>query len=289
MHWTNPRNLYKPNIYKEPMPRTESSSSINTFRQCPRKYYFAYKLKLPTKDSIATITGKAVHDSLEKFFKINLGEINHQKFEIEFEHFLVKEFHNNWVQAVPKLIELKIYKDKILDYYQDSIEMLNNFLKRFCSSMRIELAKYDFIHAFEKLRPLTEVYILSEKYNVHGYLDALYLHDDKIIIMDYKTSKKDEVSEQYKLQLAIYVLLAYEKFGKLPDKVGLYFLRQGSERFVEVTEELLRFAQREAELIHVNTESNHIKDYAKCPGPLCNWCDFYDECFGQQKLNSFEK
>lgn len=271
------------------MARTESSSSINAFRQCPRKYYYTYKLKLPTKDSIATITGKAVHDSLERFFKINLAEINPQKFEIEFEHYLVKEFHNNWVKAVPKLIALKISKDQIVNYYEDSILMLNNFLAKFCSQMREQLSLLDFANSFEKLKPQTEVYILSEKYNVQGYLDALYINEDKIIIMDYKTSKKDEISEQYKLQLAIYVLLAYEKFKKLPEKVGLYFLRQGTEHFVEVNEELLKFAQREAELIHVNTESSQIKDYNKCPGPLCNWCDFYDECYGQVKLNSFDK
>lgn len=271
------------------MARTESSSSINTFRQCPRKYYYAYKLKLPTKDSIATITGKAVHDCLEKFFQINLAEINQQKFEVEFEHILLRDFHSNWVEAVPKLLKLKINKDQIVNYYEDSQYMLNNFLKKFCAQMRVQLAKNDFMHAFEKIRPLTEVYILSEKYNVQGYLDALYMQDDKIVILDYKTSKKDEVSDQYKLQLAIYVLLANEKFGKLPDVVGLYFLRQGTERFVEVNEELLKWAQREAELIHVNTASDKIIDYPKGPSPLCNWCDFYDECYGQVKLNSFEK
>lgn len=271
------------------MARTESSSSINTFRQCPRKYYYTYKLKLPTKDSIATITGKAVHDALEKFFKIDLNEINQDKFEIEVEHYLLKLFHDNWVEAVPKLLALKIDKDQIVQYYSDSQYMLSNFLTKFCGEIRVHLSNMNFSQAFEMVRPLTEVYILSKEYNVQGYIDALYTQDDKLIIIDYKTSKKDVVSDQYKLQLAIYVLLAKEKFGRMPDKVGLYFLRQGTEKFVDVDEELLKWAQREAELIHVNTESDKIIDYPKCPGPLCNWCDFYNECFGQQRLDGYSK
>ena len=54
------------------MGRLESPNSINTYNQCKRKYYYSYKLKLPRTDTIATIRGKAVHDALENFFKINI-------------------------------------------------------------------------------------------------------------------------------------------------------------------------------------------------------------------------
>jgi putative RecB family exonuclease len=269
------------------MSRTESSSSINSYKQCPRKYFYAYKLKLPTRESLAAIAGNIIHNSLETFYNINLEKINHKKFEIEFEHFLTNTFHNNWVQVVPKMIKLKFDKDKILEYYEDSKEMLANFLRKFCDNMRRELSKADFKQAFQNLKPQTEVHILSEKYNVQGYIDAMFIKDDEITIVDYKTSKKDELTEQYQLQLAIYALLTHEKFGKLPKKVYLYFLRHGTEIPVAIDESLLKTAQKEVEEIHKNTVSNLIDDYPKVPNNMCCWCDFQDECYGQQKLNCY--
>lgn len=269
------------------MSRVESSSSINTYKQCPRKYFYAYKLKLPTKESIAAIAGNVIHNSLETFYNINLEKINHNKFEVEFEHFLTNTFHNNWVHVVPKMIQLKFNKDKILEYYEDSKGMLTNFLRKFCDNMRKELSKNDFKQAFKNLRPQTEVYLVSEKYKIQGYMDAMFIRDDEITIVDYKTSKKNELTEQYKLQLAIYTLLTYEKFNKLPKKVYLYFLRHGTEMPVAIDESLLKIAQKEVELVHANTISNLMEDYPKIPNNMCCWCDFQGECYGQQKLDCY--
>ena len=62
------------------MTRVESASSINTYFHCPRQYYYSYKLELPRKDSIATITGKAMHTTLERFYKLNLIGINKENY-----------------------------------------------------------------------------------------------------------------------------------------------------------------------------------------------------------------
>ena len=45
--------------------RVQSPSSIITYRQCPRKYYYHYIENLPTKPSIHTIRGKIVHSVLQ--------------------------------------------------------------------------------------------------------------------------------------------------------------------------------------------------------------------------------
>ena len=70
-----------------------------------------------------------------------------------------------------------------------------------------------------KLKPKTEVFFISEKHNVRGYIDAI--HEDEngeVIIIDYKTSKRDHLSDEYKLQLAIYALMVGEKQGRLQNK-----------------------------------------------------------------------
>lgn len=271
------------------MTRIESPSSINTFNTCKRKYYYSYKLNLPRTESISTITGKAVHSALENFFKIDLKTINALDYENELKFNLINLFNSSWQVFLPELLKLNSNKEKIIDYYRDSLSMLNNFIVDFISGIKKE--KLNFEEAFNKLKPKTEVYISSEKYNVHGYIDCILEIGDELYVIDYKTGNRDVVSDDYVLQLAIYGLLVNEKYGRLPSKLALHFLRQGTKKFVDVNDGLIENAKKECELIRVNTESDDIKDYEKNPGYYCKWrdgqCSFYDLCFGVKKLNDY--
>lgn len=276
------------------MSRIESVSSINTFNQCKRKYYYSYKLNLPRKDSISTLTGKAVHDALENFYNISLDDINKENYQIELKHSLMNLYNKSWSESADALLKLELDKNTIRAYYQDSIYMLQNFIDDFLDKLKEEIKTLSFTEAFNKIKPETEVFLQSEKHNVHGYLDVVMnLKEGDSYILDYKTSKSDEFSDEYKLQLAIYALMFKDRYGKLPNKVGLHFLRHGTKKFIEVTESLLLKAEKECELIKLNTESNSLIDYEKNPSPLCKWkegeCSFYELCFGIKKVNDFEE
>lgn len=275
------------------MGRLESPSSINTYKLCKRKYFYSYKLSLPRKESISTLTGKAVHDALENFFKIDTVKLTKTNYEFVLKHHLMNSFNSAWAISLPKLVELETDKEIIRSYYQGSFYMLQNFIDDFLSSLSVKINGYTVEVAFNSLKPKTEVYLYSEKHNVHGYIDAVLDIDGEIFILDYKTSSRDDFSEEYELQLAIYALLFNEKFNKLPKKVGLHFLRHGTKKFIDVTPNLLEKARRECELIQIKTESNDLKDYDKNPGPYCKWkdgqCSFYELCYGQKKLNDYEE
>ncbi len=271
------------------MSRIESASSINTFRSCPRKYFYHYKLGLPSKDSIATINGTAVHTALENFFTLDANTLSFNHYEQELRNHLLNSFNQAWIESVPKLSALAEDKETIKTYYQDSLHMLDQFLILFSQKLKLLMNGKGLSGAFEILKPETELAIMSEKHKVRGYIDAVHKTDGEITILDYKTSRSDEVSEDYKLQLAIYVLLYHEQFGKMPDKVGLYFLRHGAQKFVPITEDLVNFAKQECETVHTNTVSELIEDYPKNLGPLCKWCDYKDFCFGQKTLATYQK
>lgn len=275
------------------MARLESPSSINTYNQCKRKYFYSYKLNLPRKENISALTGKTVHNALEKFFQINTSNIDKTNYELMLKQHLMHLFNSAWAKVLSELLKLENDKETIRNYYQESIYMLQNFIDDFLNALNTVINGYSFQEAFEKLKPQTEVYLYSEKYNVHGYLDAVLNINGEIYILDYKTGSKDNMKEDYMLQLAIYSLMFREKFGKLPDKVGLHFLRHGTKKYLEVNEELLNKAKKECELIQLNTKSNNIKDYDKNPGPLCKWkdgqCSFYDTCYGVKKLEDYEE
>jgi len=118
---------------------------------------------------------------------------------------------------------------------------------------------------------------------VQGYIDAIHKDEEsgEIKIIDYKTSKRDKISDDYRLQLAIYALLFHEKYDKYPNQVGLFFLKHG-ERMLDVDEELLEYARKEVEKVHLATKSTDVGDYPKKTSFLCKWstgqCDFYDHC-----------
>ena len=273
------------------MPRMESPSSINTYKLCKRKYYYSYKLNLPRKENISAVTGKIVHETLENFFSINTADLKNVDYGDFLKHKLLALFNQSWTKAMPNLSNLENSKETIREHYEASLFMLKNFIDDFLSALSAEINGSTVQEAFSNLRPKTEIYLRSDKYGVQGFVDAVLEIGNDIYIIDYKTSSRDDITEEYKLQLAIYALLYNEKYEQIPKKVGLHFLRHGTKKFIEVSEELLEKAKKECELIHINTESNTIENYDKNPGPYCRWktgqCSFYDICYGIKKLEDF--
>ncbi len=271
--------------------RIQSPSSINTYKQCPRKYYYNYILKLPTVASIHLIRGKIVHSVLEDFFKIDISTIDGEHKEFELNVLLQSMFKEKWANARNELIELGLGQHKLEFYYEESQEMVNSWFESLLNRIQLKQNKHlTFDEAFNLLKPETEVYFKSDEHKVQGFIDAVHNIEGEISLIDYKSSKKDVISNEYRLQLAIYALLYYEKYGKHPNIVGVDFLRHGL-KYLKVDEELIELAKKECSLIQENTISEDIQDYPMKTSPLCKWstgqCDFYDICFGQKKLEDF--
>ena len=201
-------------------------------------------------------------------------------------------FKELWSNSREKLINLKLGQEKLEFYYKESQEMINSWFESLIKRIQLKQNQHlTFDEAFNLLKPQTEVYLRSEQHQVQGFIDAVHDVNGEISLMDYKTSKKGEISQEYRLQLAIYALLYFEKYGKHPNLVGVDFLKHG-QKFLRVDNELLELARQECNLIQENTKSGDIQDYPLKTGPLCKWstgqCNFYDICFGQKKIDEFK-
>lgn len=262
--------------------RIESPSSINTYKQCPRKYFYHYVLKLPTKGSIHLIRGKIVHSILERFFQIDISQLDSLEFESGFRSYVLALLAKQWKENEKGLKELEMQDSEIEQYFIDSHKMLIGFVEKFSKKLR-EKAKQtnDLEKAFKLLTPSIEEEIINHELKVRGFIDAIHSENEEIIIMDYKTSKKDSMTPAYRLQLGIYALLYKSKYNQIPHKVGINFLKFG-EVMLKVDNALLEEAEAEIKLVHKMSESDEIKEYQKKESPLCKWhsgqCDFYDEC-----------
>jgi len=260
--------------------RVQSPSSINMFKQCPRRYYYSYIKKYPTLPSIHLIRGNIAHSVLEDFFDETFDLKN---WYLCFHKKVIELLDKHWDKKSKELSELKLQEGELMNYYQDTKNMLLNWANHFQKRFEKELLKTrDLDVTFQNLIPIRERKYESEKYSVRGFVDVIEEKDGIIKITDYKTSKRARITEDYKLQLAIYSLMYLEEHGKIPHKASVFFLKYNDIE-IEVNQELIDFAKVEIEMIHLKTKSQEKSDYPKNPGPLCKWrtgqCDFYERCF----------
>jgi ATP-dependent exoDNAse (exonuclease V) beta subunit len=262
--------------------RVQSPSSINTYKQCPRKYYYCYVEKLPTKPSIHLVRGKIAHSVLEDFFKFDINKVPKDSYEIIFKVILNDLLNKYWNDSSEELDKLDMSELDLKFYFDETKQMIDFWFLEFNRNLVENMKQIDFKEAFKLITPKAEEYYKSEKYGIQGYIDAIFDSNGIIKIIDYKTSKRAYMSDAYRLQLAIYAMLYHEKHGKIPDIVGIHFLRF-SENNLNADMDMVEFAKKECKLIHKNTQSKDINDYCKKTSPLCKWrtgqCDFHSKCF----------
>lgn len=265
--------------------RVQSPSSINVYKQCPRRYFYQYILKLPTKDNIHSVKGKIAHSVLEKFFDMDITHFKEEDYKKELSYYLKNLFNAIWLKKLEKFQEIEADEKTIISAKEEIAGMMANWLQAFFE--KIDNSGLSFQEAFNKFKPVErESRYESKEHKVRGFVDVVEKTDDEIKVLDYKTSGSFGITENYELQLAIYALLYKEKHGKLPHKLSIWFLKD-REKTVEVDEKMIEKAVDEIKNVHINTESNNIEDYPKKPSPLCKWrtgqCDFYETCFKESK------
>ena len=258
--------------------RVQSPSSIGTYKQCPRKYYYNYIEKLERKANVHQVRGNIAHSALEHFFDIDTSVIDMENYEthlkIAMQHILV----NEWKEYKEKWDALGLGEDKEMHYFEETLMMLLKWADMFCK--RLQTKEGTFQERFKALTPIREMLYVSETHQVQGYIDAIEHHENGVRLIDYKTSSSFNLNKHV-LQLGIYSLLYLEKHGHMPTQVGVYFLKD-QEKLMDVDEQLLEMAKKEIQAVHLQTESENIDDYPRKVTGLCKWstgqCDFYDTC-----------
>jgi putative RecB family exonuclease len=256
------------------------------YKQCPRKYFYRYIAKLPTPKSIHLVRGSIAHKVMEDVYDLeqhlDIDSIPDESFLVTLRFILQEMFRKEWEKNIDELKQVGLTDEQLNDYYNDTRVMINNFFHYMVDRMQpLQQRGAGVKEAFRRVKPLREVELHSKAHHVRGYADAIHQEDEKLIIIDYKTSRKLDITEEYRLQLGIYSMI-YEEMGQLPDEVGVFFLKHGQELRIPVTRALVEQARAECTAIHINTRSKDIKDYPRHITPLCKWstgqCEFYDTC-----------
>jgi len=169
---------------------------------------------------------------------------------------LLDIFDKNWHKQKSEIQKLELDSKTIDAFYAESQEMLIGWLERYRNR--------------GTGKPKTETKLFSRTHKVMGIIDAIFTDNGRIVLLDYKTGKKNEITQDIKIQLAVYALLYRENYGRMPEIVAIDFLKHQEERRFRATEKLAQYAAQICSDIQNKTISDQEKDY---PCTCGGWCE----------------
>lgn len=225
-----------------------SASKLKKFRKCP------FSLQEPFVANPAVNFGEAVHAAIAEAFK---GNPNYFQAYLDKarSYELPKEKDSEAKQAIDFALSLEIPIDSILTIESEDGDK-TYFNKKF-----FEIP-------------------FSEKWGMRGAMDLVYVDDNaNLNIVDWKTGQTKEDDD---LQLAIYALCAWKKYGQFPSiKTTFVYVQQGftqsfnwdSENLVSALNYLMPLVDEY--MVETSKPKNQWK---QTPHSWCKYCSFASKC-----------
>ena len=248
--------------------KTFSPSSLGSFENCPRQYWFRYvhKVEVDT-EGIEAFVGKRVHEILERLYQFVAEDM------VPSLERVIWRYHKVWEQHFrPERLRIVRREMKPHDYRMMGARCIENYYRR----------HYPFDHG-ETLgieRKITVELDPIGRYKMRGIVDRLTRAPDGALeIHDYKTGRRvprqDELDDDR--QLGVYELALRQELGEEgPVRLVWHYLLSNQERHSERSP-----AQREALRERVIREIDGIRaeqEWAPRTSGLCDWCEYRQWC-----------
>lgn len=263
-----------------------SASSIGTFLRCPKQFEFRYVYDIISPPSAALVTGKAVHSTLEEYFKDYLQSKKRMN---------EKETGELSVAILDSTIEEEDFKFSPKEYDETIYEvkdLVENYVKYVACTL-------------EPVAVEKEInYTTDMGVNIIGYIDLEIKKLDALNIIDYKVTSKKWTKNKLvnSLQFNIYSIatgvntIEVHNMVKLgaPTKVLPEHKRYEEEGIVDYTNKLRVLEhkfdnsakQHFEEIIHSVAKAVSLGLFIPCdPESWCcneTWCGYWDRCRGKQ-------
>jgi DNA helicase-2/ATP-dependent DNA helicase PcrA len=255
-----------PKEVKIELMKSFSYSQLDTYELCPRKYEYAYVLRVPQRPNSALSFGITIHNTMKDFYT------------------LLKQSHEGieGIVNTPTLEEL------------ESLYMKNWVKGGYDSKKHEELRKKKgetiLEEYFKKIYSPEEKPInLEESFTIHlegsnftGKIDRIDLVEDKdgvkyVDIIDYKTGRvKNEKEIKTDLQLPLYAIFVEQKLGYKVRKAEYLFIEECKKVEVDISEKRKEKAQEK--IIEI-IEKIKTRDFAATPDLFkCSMCDYNSVC-----------
>lgn len=230
---------------------------IDDYFTCPLKYKYIHILRLPVMEHHTVVYGKLLHDCVNFYYKNKIARREIALYE------LLEHYRQNWRGEG---FLAKAHGDR---RFEEGLKTIESFFKREEREAVLPVC----------LEKEFKISLGSEK--IIGRFDRIDILNEKIYIIDYKTSAVDDKKEADKrardsMQMAIYALACKYTYGKLPAEVRLYFLESGvigcASKDEDDVEEVMRKIKEAASGIR---RQNFVAE-PKYNG--CEWCAYREIC-----------
>jgi len=256
-----------------------SASSLTLYSDCSLKWKFLYKDKIskPT-ESIHLIYGSAIHKALEK---LNLLLVSGH-FDTED---IFQEYYNEWTKQINQYGISDCLYNRIL------FEMGLNSLEKYIE----EQLDYEVICAEQKFTvPIIYPDKTEERIPITGVIDAIIKQKNKIIILDYKTSKEEynkfKIDTSVQLTMYSYAFSYLVETQQLPvdkkeDYVSYYVLIKDYESkngAIKISKKKVKPEDYDRMFYIFKTTIKGIDNNIFLPNynSECKYCEYKKECLG---------
>jgi DNA helicase-2/ATP-dependent DNA helicase PcrA len=232
-----------------------SASALQTFDNCPMQYKFSYVLRVPTAGKTYFNLGGAVHEVIENLTRQELEGIPPTK---EQALAMLEQFWSSHAYASKK----KEREDK-----ERAEQMIDTYLA-WQSQNENEVIDVEMKFAFD----------LSGRI-VKGFIDRVErTREGNYVVIDFKTGYQSETKNSIKesIQMNVYCLAILEKFGALPRRASLFYVKH--EKTVDYFPDSEQLEKQKTRLRSM-IDAVLLEEFPGSPAyQTCRFCDYEALC-----------
>jgi RecB family exonuclease len=233
-----------------------SASRVDTYEKCPRKYYYRYVEKLPTKEWSHLTLGIYVHRALELF------HARHNRTGVSDLRKLMGECSRDAFQEFTK-------EGKTLS--AEDLAAAKNMMADYLA--RVEIEGMPNVLSVEERFTVP----LTDQFDLVGVVDRIDQDPDGVYhIKDYKTSKSARYLKPF--QLNTYGLHLLSRYPDADRFRASYIMLRLSGRDVSFEFTAEDVSKCRETLIKRAESITSEERWITRPTRLCDWCDFKDVC-----------
>lgn len=250
-----------------------SHSRLDTFRKCPRQFYYRYIAKLPLDESpeqIATFLGSRCHEALEHLYK----QVHHHRVPSLEE--VVEFFLNGWKVNWTKEIVIQEEGLTPAAYRTIGERCIRDYYRRnqpFDQARTVGLEK-------RVTFPLDR----KKRHQMIGYIDRLAKADGDVWqVHDYKTNKAlpTQQDKDRDPQLAYYEI-GIRQMWPDAERVELYWHFLRHDQTIKSTRNSVQLEELRRETVElieqIEGRDQVEKAFPTKESALCNYCDYQHAC-----------
>lgn len=240
-----------------------SASSIDTYKQCPRKWKYIYVDDARSLPTIPTVAGTFVHSILEEFYQWDPEERTEE---------LAKEIARyEW----DKMVKLDKAFNALRLSEQEQKAMRVAAWRSVKGTWELEIPEEVSVLEVEQ-----EFMLSHDDAWVRGFIDRVQREGDGVGITDYKTGNppKQRYKRDKLVQVELYALAVQELYEEPVVSAALMYLGREIVQ-TEINESVLRRTRKRlSDAIGNIRGSLDSGTFEPKTGPLCAWCDFLLDC-----------